>query len=149
MKANVFKGITLSHFQNDSCIIEYRGTPIFAEKIGKLFKHFEIIWNDNESCWDSEKLGCSGMTILDCVESCIKLANTKDIEFHKETLLDIWNDCENQEEKMEIEDDLKEGNFEAWSRIDFSCKAVELFFKEAEEFIGEPLIFEDDIRSIN
>jgi len=133
MKAysNKFKGITLSHFENDTCIIEYRGTPIFAEKIGKLFEHFEIFWNDNESCWDSEKLGCSGMTIRDCVDSCIKWANTEDVEFHDETILDSWNDCMKPQDFDEIIEDLKTGNFEAWSAIDFSCKAVELFFEKS------------------
>ena len=110
---------------NEDYKIEYRDLTIYEGKIGNLVEHFEIFWNDDENCWDSEKLGCSGKTIRECVDNCIKWANTEDVDTHEDYLIDMWNSFSHHDLVIER---LREGDFELWSYVDFSYIAVEKFF---------------------
>jgi len=113
--------------------IEYKGFIIYEGKIGKLVEHFEIFWNDDMETYESDHLGCEGETIEECLEACLAEANELG-----DRVIDVMHDYENDfwacksYTKENFIEDLRQGNFELWSQMNFAHIALENYFAEED-----------------
>jgi len=116
---------------NEDYKIEYKGFTIYEGKIGKLVEHFEIFWNDDMETYESDNLGCEGETIEECLEECLAEANELG-----DRVIDVMHSYENDFQaydnytKKDFIEDLRQGNYQLWSQLNFAHIALEDYFAE-------------------
>lgn len=139
-------GLTISHFADERCLIAYKGKVIYDGQLGRLFKHFYIVWNDFESMWECSRFCIYGETIQDCINDCLlDINNCEDTIFytHKK-LLELFK------YELPTNDDIamiKNGTFQNfWEDINYCARGVEDFF--LTNYYEKIFIFEEDNRSV-
>jgi len=116
--------------------ISYRGFKLFDGDVNKLVDLFEIKFVDEregyDPYWRSERFGIEDEgNLQDFIEIILHKINHYQTEllFHEETMLDINNDCQTEEDFEQLRSDLLNGDFETWSSLCFCYRAVDSFYK--------------------